>query len=196
MYRKQTAALLQLYREYINTLHPLPDEDFDALGKFLKYKHIKKGDVLLEAGMVCKYFWFVGKGCLRLFVQKDSIEINVRFFFENSIASDFGSLQDGKPSEFDLVAMENCDVLSAYKPFYKAVTNVSKPIIQLSANFYQQSFFSEIKHSNSFKLLNPEERYQYLMVNHPAYLQRIPLTHLASYLGMSRKTLSRIRSHI
>jgi len=194
MYDKQHAELLQWYRAYVNKIYPLSDEDFFSLGKFLKFKHIKKGDILLEEGKVCKYFWFVGKGCLRLFLQKGNIEINVRFFFENSIASNFASLHSGEPSKFSLVAMEDCTVLSAYRPFYKAVINVSKPIVQLSANFYQQSFFTEIEHSNSFKILNPEERYQYLLAKQPSYLQRIPLVHLASYLGMSRKTLCRIRS--
>jgi len=193
MYRKQI-ELLQRYRKYVDTIYPLPNEDFDALGKFLKYKHIKKGDYLFEAGMVCKYFWFVGKGSLRLFLQKDDTDINVRFFFENSVVADFVSLNDGKPSLFNLIAMEDCEVLSAYRPFYKAVTNISKSIIQLSANFYQQNFFKEIEHSNSFKIMRPEERYQYLLDNYPLYFQRVPLTHLASYLGMSRKTLGRIRS--
>jgi hypothetical protein len=87
-------------------------------------------------------------------------------------------------------------VLAAYKPDYRPVLNFSKSLIQLSANFFQQSFFNEIEQSNSFKLLNPEERYKYLQENNPEYLQRIPLTYLASYLGMSRKTLSRIRSNI
>lgn len=75
MYKKQPAELLQLYRKYMDEIFALPDEDFTSLAKFLKYKQIKKGDILLEAGMVCKYFWFLGEGCPRLFINKNDIVI-------------------------------------------------------------------------------------------------------------------------
>jgi CRP-like cAMP-binding protein len=57
-------------------------------------------------------------------------------------------------------------------------------------------YFKEEEHANTFKLLSPEERYLHLLKNQPHYLQRIPITYLASYLGMSRETLTRIRKKI
>jgi hypothetical protein len=59
--------------------------------------------------------------------------------------------------------------------------------------FFQDLFFKEEEHSNSFKLLSPEERYRFLLENKPQYLTRVPLVHLASYMGVSRETLTRIR---
>jgi hypothetical protein len=58
--------------------------------------------------------------------------------------------------------------------------------------FFQRLYLEEEEHSNSFKLLSPEERYNFLLENKPRYLRRIPLTHLASYLGISRETLTRV----
>jgi hypothetical protein len=74
------------------------------------------------------------------------------------------------------------------------------PVFQSSSSMhfllfrlFQDLFFKEEEHSNSFKLLSPEERYQFVIDNKPQYLQRIPLIYLASYLGISRETLTRIR---
>jgi CRP-like cAMP-binding protein len=185
-----------LFKNAVDILQPLPDNDFERLTNVLKYKKYNKGEVVLHEGKICRNFWFICKGCFRIFSMKNGVEINVNFFFENQIASDFISLRHGIPSNFFIAALEDTEVLAAYKPDYRPVLNFSKSLIQLSANFFQQSFFNEIEQSNSFKLLNPEERYKYLQDNSPEYLQRIPLTYLASYLGMSRKTLSRIRSNI
>ena len=63
----------------------------------------------------------------------------------------------------------------------------------LVLRFFQDLFYKAEEHSNTFKLLSPEDRYHYLLEHDPRYLQRIPITYLASYLGMSRETLTRIR---
>jgi CRP-like cAMP-binding protein len=86
---------------------------------------------------------------------------------------------------------------------YCAAKKDAVPVFQNSTSwvmilfrFFQQLYLEEEAHSNTFKLLSPEERYQYVLEHKPNYLQRIPLVHLASYLGMSRETLTRIRKKI
>ena len=111
------------------------------------------------------------------------------------MAADFISLRHQIPSNFFMVALEETAVLYAYKPDYKPILIFSKSMTTLTAEFFAQKFFNEIEHSNTFKLMSPEERYNNLLTKRPKYIQRIPLTYLASYLGMSRKTLSRIRSN-
>ena len=92
--------------------------------------------------------------------------------------------------------MEDCETLYFSKADTAQLFFRDSNLTHLAVRFYQEKFFNEKFHSNSFKLMNPEERYQYLLGNQPHYLQRIPLTHLASYLGMSRETLTRIRKKI
>lgn len=186
---------LLLFRNTVNDLLPIPDADFEKLAGILKYKKYNKGELVLQEGKICRYFWFVCKGCLRIYSVENGVEKNVAFFFEKNIASDFISMRHAIPSNFFIEAMEDTVVLAAHKPDFTPVINFSKSLISLSANFFQNSYFKELEHSNSFKLLNSEERYKFLQERHPKYLQRIPLTYLASYLGMSRKTLSRIRSN-
>ena len=186
---------LAIFKKSLQDIYlPLPDSDFEQLAKVMHYKRYNKGEVVLQEGKVCRHFWFILKGCFRIFAVEKGVDVNVRFFFEHSIASDFISLRHQVPSNFYIVALEDTEVLYSYKPDYKPVLSFSKSLVALTAEFFAYQFFDEIEHSNSFKLMSPEERYHNLLKNRPRYFQRIPLTYLASYLGMSRKTLSRIRA--
>lgn len=173
----------------------LPEIDFERLANVMHYKKYNKGQVILQEGKVCRHFWYIIKGCFRIFSVADGVDVNVRFFLDQSIASDFISLRHEVPSNFYIVALEDTEVLYSYKPDYKPVLNFSKSLVSLTAGFFAQQFYEETEHSNSFKLMSPEERYHHLLITRPKYFQRIPLTYLASYLGMSRKTLCRIRTN-
>jgi CRP-like cAMP-binding protein len=174
---------------------PLPDNDFEQLANVMQYKKYNKGELVLQEGKVCRHFWFIIKGCFRIFSVENGTDVNVRFFLDQSIASDFISLRHNVPSHFYIVALEDTETLSSYKPDYKPVLSFSKSLVSLTAEFFANQLYDEIEHSNSFKLMNPEERYHNLLITRPKYFQRIPLTYLASYLGMSRKTLCRIRTN-
>ncbi len=184
----------EMFREYAATLFSLPNEDLERLEKVMHYKKYNKGEVILQEGKVCRHFWFITKGCFRVFALEHGVDVNVSFFFEQTIASDFISLRHEIPSHFFIVALEETEVLYSYKPDYKPVLSFSKELVSLTAEFFARNLFDEIEHGNSFKLMSPEERYNSLLTTSPKYFQRIPLTYLASYLGMSRKTLCRIRS--
>jgi len=189
-------SALDMFRKTLEDKYcTLPDSDFERLANVVHYKKYNKGEVVLQEGKVCRYFWFILKGCFRIFSIENGIDINVRFFLERSIASDFISLRHNAASHFYIVALEDTEVLYSYKPDYKPVLNFSKSLVTLAAEFFASQLYNEIEHSNSFKLMTPEERYHNLLITRPKYFQRIPLTYLASYLGMSRKTLCRIRAN-
>ena len=195
MHENNFEDALALFKKTIDSVSTLPDRDFEALAKVMHYKKYNKGDVVLQEGKVCRHFWYILKGCFRIFSTETGLEVNVRFFFEGSLATDFLSLRHNIPSHFYIVALEETEVLYSYKPDYKPVLSFSRSLIMMTAEFFANNLYDELEHSNSFKLMSPEERYINLLVTRPKYFQRIPLTYLASYLGMSRKTLSRIRSN-
>ncbi len=186
---------IALLKKNLNGLYPIPDADFEQVAKVFHYKKYNKGEVVLQEGKVCRHLWFIVKGCFRIFSVENGVDVNVRFFFENTIASNFISLRHEIPSHFYIVALEDSEVLYSYKPDYKPILTFSKSLLSMTAEFFAHHFFDEIEHSNTFKLMSPEERYNNLLKTSPKYLLRIPVTYLASYLGMSRKTLTRIRSN-
>ena len=109
---------------------------------------------------------------------------------------DFVSYRLEEPSHFNMIAMEDCIVYSAAKTDSYPIFQSTMTLHMTLFRFFQDLYFKEEEHSNNFKLLSPEERYQFLLENNPQYLQRIPLVHLSSYLGISRETLNRIRKKI
>ena len=195
MEKEKNKNALEALKHYTGSFCALPEKDFDQLASTFHYKKYNKGEVVLQEGKVCRHLWFIVKGCFRVFSIENGVDVNVRFFFEHTIAGDFISLRHEIPSNFYIVALEETEVMYSYKRDYKPVITFSKSLITLAAEFFANNLYHEIEHGNSFKLMSPEERYNSLLLKGPKYFERIPLTYLASYLGMSRKTLSRIRSH-
>jgi CRP-like cAMP-binding protein len=184
---------LARFRKKMESLTPITDDEFNQFSSVMHEKCFNRGEVILKEGQVCKSYYFIISGCIRSFCLKEGREVNVNFYFEDDTACDFKSFRMEEPSEVYMVAMEDCIVLYGTKT--EAVPFLLKEVsLHLFAfRFFQQLYFEEEKHSISFKLLSPEERYQYIFEHKPQYLGRIPLIHLASYLGTSRETLSRIR---
>src|SRR6187401_2791569 len=89
-----------LFKQSMNQIHPLPNEDVEKLIEVLKYKKFNKGEVVLQEGKVCRHFWYIVKGGFRIFTLENGVEVNVRFFFEGSLAADFISLRHEIPSQF------------------------------------------------------------------------------------------------
>ncbi len=181
------------YRKKMESFAPILDEDFQKLSLTLNERQFNKGEVLLKEGQVCKEYYFIISGYIRIFGIEEGREVNVKFFFENDTACDFASFRSGEPSQFYMVAMEETVALCVFKKEVVPVFENGTALHMLLFSFFQQLYLDEELHSNNFKLLSPEERYNFLVENKPEYLKRIPLVYLASYLGVSRETLTRIR---
>ena len=191
--KNKTAEALERYRQKLASLSPLSEDNFMQLANVMHETHFSKGEVLLREGQVCREYFFIIKGCIRSFGLEDGKEVNVKFYFEDDTVCDYESFRWEKPSEFYFVAMEDTIALSATKADAVPVWASDSGLNMLLFRFFQDLFMKEEEHSNTFKLLSPEERYRFLLENRPQYLTRIPLVYLASYMGVSRETLTRIR---
>ena len=198
MEKNHTAESLLRFRKKFESFAPISDTDFELLADTLHEKHFDKGEVLFREGQVCKQFYFILSGCIRSFGLEEGREINVKFYFEDDLVCDFSSFRYEEPSQFYFVAVEDCDVYFATKAETFPIFESSTALHFLLFRLFQDMYFKEEEHSNSFKLMSPEERYQFLLENKPQYLQRIPLIQLASFLGISRETLTRKigRAHV
>lgn len=149
--------------------------------------------VLLEEGKFADRLYFVRKGCLRLFFYNEGKDITFQFFFEGDFVASFDSLYKGTPSEFSLESIEPSEVLSIKKEdFYNKIENslslrllYEEKIIE-RFSFYQHLFLSRIKNT-------PQQRYEELVREYPNIIQRVPQHYIASYLGITPVSLSRIR---
>lgn len=150
--------------------------------------------LLLEEGKVAGKLYLIRKGCLRLFFNHEGKDVTFQFFFEGDFVASFDSLYKRTPSLFSLESIEKTE-LSVIKrtDFFKHLGQI--PVLRqiyeekLIERFhvYQRLFLSRIKNT-------PKQRYEELLKEYPSIIQRIPQHYIASYLGITPVSLSRIRN--
>lgn len=150
--------------------------------------------ILLEEGKVADKLYLVRKGCLRLFFYSEGKDITFQFFFEGNFVASFDSLYKRTPSLFYLESIEPAELTAIRREdFYNLIDNDSS-LRQLYEeklidrfHVYQQLFLSRIKNT-------PQQRYEELLKEYPDIIQRVPQHYIASYLGITPVSLSRIRN--
>lgn len=178
----------------IKKISKLPDEDIALLVSCAIPRRLKKGEVILKEGEGCRSFYLVEKGYLRTWYNKNGVVINLNFTFEGEFISNLKSFKSRQPSEFTIQADEPTLVwvfdLNAMSASYKTHPTITLFVRRLAIRV----LLASEEHSNLFKMYTPTERYRYIEENKPKLLQRVSLSQLASYLGVTRETLSRIRA--
>ena len=159
-----------------------------------KSKKLKKRQYFLQEGDVCKYTGFIVKGSARTFtVDEKGHEHILKLSVENWWLNDFESFYHLTPSRFNIQALEDMEILQITNalveefikpiPAFAAMQNVIGQNYTIAAQKRMQSAISQ----------SGEERFQELVNEYPHFLQRFPQAMIASYLGLSPETLSRIR---
>jgi CRP-like cAMP-binding protein len=180
--------------EAINEITRLSNEELALVLECGTFAGLRKGQVILPLGEVCRAFYYVQKGHLRTWYDKDGEAINFNFTFEGEATADLQSFRRKTGSDVVIEAGEDSQVY---------IFNIDTVTKRLGGNPAISKFFRRLAlkalldseaHSNLFKIYTPTERYHFIEQNKPKLLQRIPLSQLASYLGVKRETLSRIRA--
>ena len=165
---------------------------FDAL---ISSRRLKKGEIILQEGTVCRGLYFVEEGYLRTYYNKeDGSVVNLNFTFEGEFTSNLKSAIGREPSNMSIEAGE--DVLLWVFDLDKLSPEVkSHPSVGLfMRRVTMQMLLASEARGNLLKIYTPAERYHHIERDKPHVLQRVSLSHLASFLGVSRETLSRIRA--
>jgi CRP-like cAMP-binding protein len=159
-----------------------------------KEEKIPARTVLLQEGKVSKKAFLIVKGCIRVWFNNNGKEVTFQFFFEGEAVSSIESFNTSQPSLFTIETIEPCIVQTiAKKDFQKTLDEspVIKEFVQQNILerliFYQKLFLSRIKD-------NPQKRYAELIKTQPQLLKRVPQHYIASYLGITPVSLSRIRN--
>lgn len=184
---------MERLRSYIHSLIDLSEEAWSVFRPALTTMGYKKGHCFLQEGQVCNNLFFISAGYCRAFYMKGDQEVNINFFFESDIATNLNSFYNGERSGFSIQACENGTAIVFDKEKLFAAAQENQEIETLGRLCVTQTAARLERHASLFKIMTPQERYEYLEKHHPAMLQRVPLNQLSSYLGIARETLSRIR---
>ena len=159
-------------------------------------KEIAPKTILLSEGEISDHFYFIRKGCLRLCFNKDGKDITVQFFLEGQVVSSIESLMSNEPSLFSIETIEPSTVVLLKKSDFEQIFQTYpelkegfQDILLQRFKNYAHLFLSRISDT-------PQERYVDLLKKHPEIVKRIPQHYIASYLGITPISLSRIRNRI
>lgn len=184
------------FRRQVEKLVKISNEEWEAFQKILKPARLKRHDIFLEQGKVCRHMAFIEKGYVRFYFLAGGTEITKEFSFENSFCGSYTSFITGNPSRFTVKAMEDLELLLFTREDLLKMVN-EYPVFSKFLLFSVENLFVRKENREaSFLLDSPEEKYENLLREHKEMLQRVPLKYIASYLGISAETLSRVRARI
>jgi CRP-like cAMP-binding protein len=186
-------ALIKHFNSYTTT--PLTGDEIDLIQSFFTAKKFRKRQYFLQEGEMCKYTSFIVKGAMRQYRVDDKGEEHIiKLYIENWWATDRESLMNQTPSIYFIDAWEDTESLLVTKADMIHLVNripaLSESIRNLDVNFA----IATQRRLNAAISLSAEERYHDLEKTYPEFIQRFPQHIIASYLGINRETLSRIRA--
>ena len=157
---------------------------------------IERNGILQPAGRTCRNIYFINEGVARIFYIKDGVDVTESFAFEDGVLARVESLFTGRPTrkaiqmvtESELVAIQADPLFDLYRRFPE--------VESMFRRIFESLHIDLVNRLERIQFNSAEERYRALLSEAPDIVRRVPLKHIASYLGITQVSLSRIRSRI
>ncbi|MEM9885644.1 MAG: Crp/Fnr family transcriptional regulator [Bacteroidota bacterium] len=183
---------MEQFRSFVEKYQKIPDNDWDKISNCFRKREIPKNDFILKEGKVCRHLYFLEKGLLRYFIDKDGIEITKFFTIAPYCFTSQVSFNNNTPSKENIQAIETSVLFETTFEENQSLLNLkswnlfARKITQ-EVQFFTEEILEELQSETA------ESRYINMVNNHGNLVQRLPLKILASYLGIAPQSLSRIR---
>jgi CRP-like cAMP-binding protein len=174
----------------------MDDETFNLCLNLLELKTLKKNDYFIEQEKKCTEIAYINNGLFRIYYLKNGIEINTCFCLEDSIISSFESFISNGNSTENIQAVESSEIVILSKKNLSKLYKLNSKWKTLSQVLTEKECLRLSNRVNNLSFETASKKYQQLLKNQPEIIKRVPVQHIASYLGISRETLSRIRAKI
>jgi len=183
--------------DYINRVIDLTEEEEQILTSLISSRKLLKGQYFLQQGDVCKYSGFVISGCTKTFyVDEEGQEHVVMFSIEDWWTSDMGSYIAQKPADFNVQCLENTELIQfSYENQQKMMQEIPK-LERFFRIIVQRALVASQKRIVRNMSMSAKERYLFFRKEYPKMEQRIPQYLIASYLGITKEFLSKIKSQL
>ncbi len=189
--------MFEVLKQYLANKVGVTTEQFEKLEPLLTARNLKKGEVILNAGDICKRTAFIEKGCLRSYViDKKGKEHIISFAPENWWLADQNSLVKGQPAMFYIDAVEDSEVIFMEGHIQKVLEEVIPGSQQMFVQLTQNNIFAMQKRLVNHLSATADERYLDFIETYPSLALRLPQKMIAAYIGVAAESLSRIRGQI
>lgn len=180
--------------ELLSQFMHLDAELRDDLASKISIRQALRGEILIEEGKICDHQFFIRKGALRGFHYHNGKEITSWFGFENDFGTSTYSFVSRKPGLEIVEAIENSILFSITYDDLDAIYHKYPEFNYVGRLLTEKYYINLMERTLCLQFQSAKENYEQLVVNCPHILQRASLGHIASYLGISQETLSRIRT--
>lgn len=180
--------------QYFNRYNVLSDGAQKAISEICKTQLLKKNTELQSIGHTCKTIYFMSKGLARIYYYKDGTDITESFAFENNILARVESLFSGKPSRKAIQVLEDSEVIAIDAVKLVRLYDRFPDIERLFRKIFETAYVETVQRIEGIQFHTADERYAALLKEAPDVLKRVPLKYIASYLGITQVSLSRIRA--
>lgn len=189
--------MLEVFQNYINSKTRITDEEFEIIKSLCIVKQLRKKQYLLQEGDVWKYNAFICQGCMRVYrVDDKGLEHIISFAIENHWTGDRESLLSGNPARSNIDAIEDSTVLLITKENFETICKEIPAFSGMVNNILHRSFVASQNRIHAAITYTAEEKYLNFIKTSPEIASRVPQHMIASYLGISAETLSRVRKAI
>ncbi|MFJ8526579.1 Crp/Fnr family transcriptional regulator [Bacillus sp. NPDC094106] len=187
----------KILMKYMTRFTTLNEEEQQAIVEDVQIEEYKKGTILLRQGDVPTKCYFVLKGCVRQYsIDKTGKEVTSNFYTEEQAISNFNHHKQDKASVYSLTCLEDCILVVGDLNTEKDMYNKHSQLETMTRQMIEHNFGEVQDELASFIASTPEERYKALLRKRPHLVNRVPQHQLASYLGITPESLSRIKKRI
>jgi CRP-like cAMP-binding protein len=182
--------------QFLSQFDELNKSEINELARLMTVKEFKKNKLLVKQGQFCNLCYFLLKGCLRQYIVTDGAEKTIAIYTEQQAVNFYTNQGNEKASESFLVSVEDTVVLVGNPEKDQALFSQFPKLVEITRKMMEKDFGEMQNSFAKFITSSPEERYLSLLKERPELLQRVPQTIIASYLGITPESLSRIRKRI
>lgn len=188
----------QLLRDIMSQTIPISDDEWAAFEPFIHTKKVGKKQTYIRAGQYSQDIGLIVSGSMRQYHLLPDGERTTFFFFEGDFICDYESFLTGNPATISIEAMEDCEVLFFHRDVLLRMYRLYPTYETFGRLIAESVYLCAMERLNSFLLNSPEERYRHFLqsAESEAILSRVPQHYIASYLGITPVSLSRIRARV
>ena len=189
---------MEAFRQFIAQFVDIASSDWNAIASQFETRRFARRELFVREGQVADKLAYIVQGSFRQYFVVDGEEKTTYFSFEKSFVTDYGSFLTGQPSNLNLEALEDSEVVVFSKKTMDRLYRLYPKFETFGRLMAEEAYLCAMDRLHSFLLASPEERYRRFLrqSDSAVILERIPQHYLASYLGITPVSLSRIRSRI